>query len=172
MFPVDHDETVLSVVEKTMKMDKNAGGIVANWVMFGSSGHKSKPDGMLIEYFLWRSKVPGKGTNCVKTICNPDCVRKFNHPHYPLYKRGNYGITPEGARCEGWNNPVTEYVGIRINHYFTKSKEQWIERRKYVNIPACQRSLEEFYEHDNNDILDKEILRYKEDVCRIMENYR
>lgn len=173
LFPVDSSETVLSIVEKAIKKNIHAGGVCANWAMFGSSGHETKPEGLLIENFIYRCKIPGKGTGCIKTICNPDLVLRFDHSHYPIYKTGIYGITPEGKRCSGWQNPIKEYIGLRINHYFTKSKEQWIERRKYrVMNPTNLRTLDDFYTHNNNDILDKEILRYKEALCRIIEKYK
>jgi hypothetical protein len=51
-----------------------------------------------------------------------------------------------------------------VNHYFTKSKEEWIARRK---LGKCDhkdekdvRPIEEFYRHDNNDILDDSMRRY------------
>lgn len=173
LFPVDPHETVLSVIEKTIKKDRLAGGICVNWAMFGSSGHETKPDGLLIDNFIWRAELSKPGTNCIKTICNPDLVVKFSHPHYPIYKKGIYAITPKGNRWSGWNNPIIEYVGLRNNHYFCKSKEQWIKRRKYDVMSATGvRTLEDFYHHDNNDILDKDILRYREDLCRIMEKYK
>lgn len=169
LFPVDSRDTVLSVVEKAMKKNRRAGGICVNWAMFGSSGHETKPQGLLIENFIYRSIVPGKGTGCIKTICNPDLVKRFDHSHYPIYKTGIYNITLEGKKCSGWLNPINEYVGLRINHYFTKSKEQWIERRKFRAMnPTELRTLDDFYAHNNNDILDKEILRYKEALCCII----
>ena len=174
LFPVDEKETVLSVIKKTMKMDRHAGGICVNWVMYGSSGHETKPEGLLTDNFLWRSKISGieSGTYTIKTICNPDFVSKYAHPHYPVYKRGNYAITPKGNRCTNWCNPITEYVGLRLNHYFTKSKAQWIERRKFDAMSATPvRTIDQFYSRDNNDIFDKEIIRYREALCCIMDKY-
>ena len=172
LFPVNDNETILSVIEKTMNLDRNAGGICVNWVMFGSSGHEKKPEGFLIDNFLWRSKLPGPGTNAIKTICNPDLVSKFAHPHYPVYKRGNYAITPKGDRCSDWCNPITEYVGLRLNHYFTKSKAQWIERRKFDAMSATPvRTIDQFFSRDKNEILDKEILRYRTALCCILDKY-
>jgi hypothetical protein len=53
---------------------------------------------------------------------------------------------------------------IRINHYFTKSKEEWIERRSRGKADTTdrneKRSLDEFYEHDHNDIYDPIMLPY------------
>ena len=48
LFPVDNSETVLSVVENTLKKDIRAGGVCVNWAMYGSSGHETKPKGLLI----------------------------------------------------------------------------------------------------------------------------
>jgi hypothetical protein len=173
LFPVDPHETVLSVIEKTMRLDRNAGGVCVNFVMFGSSGHETKPEGLLIDNFLWRSKLPGPGTRWIKTICRPDLVVKYGYPHYPIYKRGIHAIPPQGNVCPDWCNPITEYVGLRNNHYFCKSKEQWIKRRKYDVMSATGvRTLDDFYHHDNNDILDKEILRYREALCRVLEEYK
>lgn len=42
LFPVDPHETVLSVIEKTMNLDRCAGGVCVNWAMFGSSGLEKK----------------------------------------------------------------------------------------------------------------------------------
>ena len=97
----------------------------------------------------------------------------FDYPHYPIYKRGIYAITPKGNRCSDWCNPITEYVGLRNNHYFCKSKEQWIKRRKFdVMTTTNLRTIDQFYEHNNNDILDKEILRYREALCHVMDDYK
>ena len=53
---------------------------------------------------------------------------------------------------------------IRINHYFTKSYDEWMIRRSrpkadYKDVNA-KRTIEEFYEHDNNDIYDDGMLEY------------
>lgn len=53
----------------------------------------------------------------------------------------------------------------------TKNREQWIARRKSrVMNPTKLRTLDDFYTHNNNDILDKEIFRYKEVLCHIMNS--
>ena len=69
-----------------------------------------------------------------------------------------------GNIVDGWNHPNAEIQKIRINHYFTKSKEEWIERRKIGKADAKDRtkirSLEEFQLHDNNDIFDDGMLYY------------
>ena len=170
LFPVNKNENIVTVIKKVFSQDKNAGGIGVNWAMYGSSGHEKKPQGLCIENFVWRAKTPGgKGTNVIKTICKPDLVVQFNHPHYPVYKWGNYCISIDGKRIPQWRNEITDYTGLRINHYFTKSKEQWIIRRLMgTSDGSSNRTLEEFYNHNNNDIKDLSALYYREQILSIL----
>lgn len=170
LFPVNKNDNIVTVIKKAFSQDKNAGGIGVNWAMYGSSGHETKPQGLCIENFVWRAKTPGgKGVNVIKTICKPDLVVQFNHTHYPVYKWGNYCISIDGKRIPQWRNEITDYTGLRINHYFTKSKEQWIIRRQMgTSDGSSNRTLEEFYNHNNNDIKDPSALYYREQVLSIL----
>ena len=61
---------------------------------------------------------------------------------------------------ESWaNREIGEPKILRINHYFTKSKEEWISRRSQGRADTASlpdiRTLDEFYAHDNNDIYDQ-----------------
>lgn len=161
-------ETLKSLFEYS----DNVGGVVVNWVMFGSSGYKEKPDGLCFETFTKRAVVPGgKNTDRVKSIIRPEAVRFITHPHFPIYKRGYFAINEDLHIVPAWFNKVNEYKKIRLNHYFTKTMPQWIERRK---LPRCDnkslpnRSLEEFYENDNNDVSDFTALNYKEKVKELL----
>ena len=53
---------------------------------------------------------------------------------------------------------------IKINHYFTKSREEWVRRRSMGKADTRNRNnvrtMEEFYMHDNNDIYDDSMLYY------------
>lgn len=81
-----------------------------------------------------------------------------------MYKFGFYNINEDGFRVDGWSNKCKETKFIRINHYFTKSKEEWIERRNHGKVTSIdindKRTIEEFYEHDNNDIIDDIMIKY------------
>lgn len=141
-----------------------AGGIAVNWRMFGSSGLLKKPIGGVLDNFLYRAKEDGKGNNCIKTIVNPRRVYKYEHVHFPTYLMGFYSVDENGNKVNGWSNEVVEINKIRINHYFTKSKEEWIVRRSMGKADYKDRSqirtLQEFEEHDNNDIYDNGMLFY------------
>lgn len=161
LYVYDH-KSLYNVIEEIMAKDLNAGGVAVNWRMFGSSGYISKPEGGVLENFLWRAKEQGKGNACIKTIVCPQYVFEYAHPHYPTYIFGKYSIDETGKRVDNWYNPTDELHLIRINHYFTKSKEEWIKRRSMGTVlnEKDKRTLDEFYQHDNNDIYDDSMLYY------------
>ena len=171
---IDADEFLYSCNKRMSVRDEvadifssfpQAGGIAVNWRMFGSRGLLKKPiRGGVLDNFLYRAKEDGKGNNCIKTIVNPRRVYKYEHVHFPTYLMGFYSVDENGNKVNGWSNEITEINKIRINHYFTKSKEEWIVRRSMGKADYKDRSqirtLQEFEEHDNNDIYDNGMLFY------------
>lgn len=165
----DETSTLKETIDSIMNKDRRAGGIAVNWCMYGSSRHETKPNGLVIENFLYRGTPDKRGNNCIKTIANPRIIKKYQHVHYPTYKAGFYNIDELGKRVDGWSNPRSENTKrIRINHYFTKSKEEWIERRSHGKADTVdkndKRTLDEFYEHDENDVYDDILLKYSKQL--------
>jgi len=145
------------------------GGIVVNWCMYGSSGYIKNPHiGGVVDTFLSRAEIGKAGTYLVKSIVDPDRVIEFLwNPHAPEYKKICYACDINGKIVNGPHNPdIKEYGDIRLNHYFTKSLEEWKKRRAlgYVDKEG-QRSLQEFYDYDYNDIFD-------DSAKKLMDKYR
>ena len=155
--------TLPGIVDELIRQVPGAGGLAVNWRMFGSSHFLKKPEGGVLQNFLYRAKEDGMGNECIKTIVNPRAVFCFNHVHYPEYLYGRHSVDENGKVVRGWKHPVIRTKKIRINHYFTKSKEEWIQRRSIGKADSGDkndiRTMEEFYEHDNNDIWDDGMLR-------------
>ena len=170
LMPRDETDDIVGILDKTIGCQNCRAGAAINWVMYGSNGHKIKPRGLVIDSFVKRANLTGKGNDCVKTIVKPSKVIKFAHPHYPIYKFGYYAVSLSGKVVVDWRNPPSENPGLRINHYFTKSMEEWLERRSlgYANNQKIKRSIEEFYLHDQNDVLDDIARRYSIRVNDIM----
>lgn len=168
---VDPQNELVDEIDKLLDGDNSKAGVVVNWVMYGSSHYENKPQGMCFESFIMRA-IPGKrGTDVVKSIVRPECVKSYYHPHIPIYKSGFYNVNTLGLRTDNWKNVIDDYVSIRLNHYFTKSKEQWIIRRSAKRADTgTTRTLDEFYEHDNNDVFDYSALVYLEDVKKILNS--
>lgn len=130
LFSCDKEKNVVDQVRNIFKENPSAGGIAVNWRMFGSSGFISKPKGGVLDSFLYRAKENGRGNNCIKTITNPRRVYSYDHVHYPIYLFGFYSVDENGNKVNGWSHPQNNIHKLRINHYFTKSKEEWIKRRR------------------------------------------
>ena len=164
IFKIDRDEGLVDTIDSIMSLDPNAGGVAVNWRMFGSSGYEQKPRGGVLESFVWRAEEDGAGNQCIKTIVNPRRAFEFHHVHYPKYFRPYYSIAETGERVDDWQYHNTDIKRLRINHYFTKSKEEWIERRSLgmADFTDRKRSLDEFYAHDNNDVFDDSALYWVE----------
>lgn len=170
---IDCDEFLMSenpnmslfdVIEQILSKDRCSAGIAVNWRMFGSSGHKDKPEGLVLENYLYRGAGQAKGNDCIKTIANPRMIKEYRHVHYPTYYSGVYSINEDGHRVMAWSNPCGETKAIRINHYFTKSEEEWKKRRSIgkadTKNETDKRSMHEFYEHDHHDVYDPIMLPY------------
>ena len=163
-FIYPHDKkSVLEILEKHLTKF-NYGGLAVNWRMFGSSGHEKKPNGYVISNYLYRADdKTGAGNECIKSIVNPRKVLFFHNPHYPIYFPLFYSISEKNKRVRKWKNHDDHIDEIQLNHYFTKSKEEWITRRSVARADTgTKRQMEEFYKHDNNDIYDEGMLYYAE----------
>ena len=173
MMPVDSDSSLLKIIDNAFAKDKNAGGLGINWCVYGSSGHKTKPQtGIVMENYTHHSFVNYERNYTIKSIVKPYCVKGFSHPHYPEYKPGFFGINFQGEIIPYWCNEISEYVGIRLNHYYCKSKEEYIRRISLgrVDIPGV-RTMDYFYKDDRNEVNDEAMLIYCHDVKLIMSDY-
>lgn len=111
---------------------KGIGGIAVNWRVYGPSGHETKPEGLVLKEYLRREPNSYHGNGCIKTIANPRVILKYQHAHYPIFYAGYRNVDVDGKRVDGaWNfrgmkeDPHT----LRINHYYTKSREEFFDRR-------------------------------------------
>jgi hypothetical protein len=109
---------------------ESAPGVVVNWAMFGTSGHASEPDGLVIEnYLMRRSDIP---ENCMfKSIVDPKRtqgplgVHRFVHTDGPPVDE-NLEPIPDEPRSA---TPSLAYSRLRINHYFQRSEEGFRRKR-------------------------------------------
>ena len=146
--------------------DGNWSGLTANWVIFGSNGHRIRPEGGVLENYTKRGK---EADHHVKSILNPRRVYNVDNPHRAMYYlRG--AIDEDGRQMPEPFNEARPHREIQINHYATKSREEFIERRcrpradygtPYEDLEAV------FAEADQNDVFDDGILKYYEKYKKI-----
>ena len=174
MMPVDSDKSILEIIESAFLKDENAGGLGINWCIYGSSGYNNKPiSGLVIENFIHHSYVDYERNFTIKSIVKPYSVKGFSHPHYPLYRPGFCCINFQGKLIPFWRNEITEYEGIRLNHYYCKSKEEYAKRISLGKADSPHiLSMDNFFKDDRNEVLDDSMLVYANDVKKVMAMYQ
>ena len=168
LLPENKGDDLVTLIEKIMKKNPRSGGVAINWRMYGSSGYEQMPEGLVTEHYLYRGDSYAKGNDCIKTVAIPRYIRVYTHTHSPVYVTGFNNVNEDGKVLIGWSNPVNRTKYLRLNHYFTKSKAEWIERRSRRRSDCADdnnvRTIEEFYEHDHNDIYDPIMLPYVAEI--------
>jgi len=146
------------------------GGLAAHWLEFGSNGHTVKPQGLSIEAFTRRAHDRHAPHYSFKSIIQPQCFQKILSPH--LAVTNPLTVTEDHREV----NPLWIWIGdrkpsheiVRVNHYHTRSMEDWIERysRGQCNDPEQKHTPENMYtsrifkERDHEDVHDTCILRF------------
>ena len=109
---IDADEFVVYKGEGTLRQylesKINENGIMMQWVLFGTSGHRSRPPGLVTEnYVQCHAQSP---TPNIKTVCQPLRVSNapITSPHRFAYCDGRPGV------------PETLAV-VAVYHYVTRS---------------------------------------------------
>ena len=165
---IDLDEFLFSPVGSTvpdiLREFERFPGLAVNWAMFGSSGHETKPPGLVIENYLWRT-ANERLNSIIKSIANPRRVSAFGTPHYFMYR---HGVTVDALerpmyKAPLWRTESPSLDRIRINHYMVKSAEEF--RRKLERghadgaRPKPKEALTRWVKR-YNDVEDRTILMY------------
>jgi hypothetical protein len=96
-------------------------GVCVNVPRFGTSGHKTKPEGLLIENYVVRLQTLAERT--VKTIADPAAVAGCHNCHVMTYHR-RCAVDTNGFPVHGTATKTASVDRLRANHYYTKSEEE------------------------------------------------
>lgn len=163
LVPTQNDVKIEVIIDRLLKNVPGASGVGVNWAIFGSSGHKKRPKGLITENYIYRSRANHWANYHIKTICNPRRVKLFISPHYPLYTLGAFSITDsnDGVRQYGWFNRDVEYQNLRINHYYSKSEEDYKRKiSRGLGDREGEYDLTQFEKYNLNDIYDNRMSFY------------
>jgi Glycosyltransferase family 92 len=95
-----------------------------NWAMFGTSGHRSRPAGLVIDSYRRRTTDPAINRH-VKSIVDPARTDPYcDNPHYFFYKNGAAAVDENRNPLEGPLSDTVSVTRLRINHYWTRSEEE------------------------------------------------
>lgn len=133
---IDIDEFILPVekdsIPEFLKDYEKYSGVGINWVIFDSDDNIEKPKkhhGLVIaNYFKIHSEDNIKVNRHIKTIANPREILSIGNPHFFYYKNNKLAVDENKKNIYG---PFTKYHHsnkIRINHYYCKSKEEYLRK--------------------------------------------
>jgi len=148
---IDVDEFIVTVDNNTnipsiLKNYEHLGGLALSWMSFGSSGHIQRPNGGVIGNY--NRCGPNKH---IKSIVNTKyTIGTTTNTHAFKYKQ-NYTAQTTGGEIvlSAWaEKPV--YDIIYINHYCTKSKQDF-QRKKKRGGGAGRIATDAWFEKINRD---------------------
>ena len=163
-----------------MSLDPNAAGLAINWQIFGSNGQeKADYSRGVLERFTRRAGKNWGPNSHIKTIANPRNIDRIENPHYAKYFEGKYALNPNGdkqaivleySRPYAFNKPVA-CDRIVINHYHTKSHEEYKIKRKRGKNSVSNNPYpdKQFKSHDRNDEFDDGILKYRDERAKVYQ---
>jgi hypothetical protein len=174
---LDGDEFLFGTEEDDLRTllreYEDASELCIHWLIFGSSGYKTKPPGLCIDRFTRRA-INHADHKQVKSIVRVNRVVKPTSPHL-FQVRG--AIVDELRRkvdpkCRG-RLPTATHKLFRINHYITKSHEQFMAKGRRGrpvpdSDPTKHRALNRFHLYDFNEIEDLTIARFSVRVRAMM----
>ena len=173
-------QSIVEIVDEAFSKDERIAGLAINWQIFGSNDLETADYSKgVLERFTRRAPSdwfePATKTSLpvgnihVKTIANPRYIRYIVNPHYAYYFSGKFAVNSNGEQVKYWGNEPILVDKIVVNHYLTKSKEEFqskvergrtgVDSQKFdpytVDISAFDRN-------NRNDVEDDGILSYRD----------
>lgn len=132
---IDTDEMLFSpryatVTEALDSFEWPLGAIGVHWMMFGSSGKQKWEDAPVIERFTWRpaeSNPYNRMYKCIVRLDDPDLSTVGSEHHFAT-KLGTYNEDGDPLTDREANHRSSI---LRLNHYFTKSRQEWEDRHPH-----------------------------------------
>ncbi|QTD89119.1 glycosyltransferase family 2 protein [Burkholderia anthina] len=156
--PSDGATSIRSFVEKIF-INQDISALALNWSTFGSSGAKFHENGLVIDRFTKRAKIDLGINQHYKTFVRPERATGFTNPHHVNLTSGRYitsdekDLTLHPTHGKGLS-ASTCWEGARINHYATKSLEEFLvgkSKRGSASKIGRIKHKAYFIAHDRND---------------------
>jgi hypothetical protein len=175
---IDGDEYILPIenikLNKFLEKYDKYQAIGINWIIYGTSYHKKKQDGYLVDKYR---RCVLKQNKHIKTICKPKYC-KIDNPHNVITNDPNKYVDPKYNIISGPFNENYTIDVIRINHYFSKSEEECYEKYNRGNADSENKiDLNDRLSHGNNlnfdnTLPDRYLETIKKYVIMIYSNWK
>jgi hypothetical protein len=183
LFTTETDDLRTALVEF-----ENEPAVGVYWSLFGTSGLKSKPQGLVIENYTWRmpylmerpttpkqKRLPTKmGSSRFKSIVQPTRVistigaHAFRTDRFPVL-----AVDGSGNEIRRHKKSFPFVEKFQLNHYFSKSQEELnirIERYDVRGLDKSKKKQQMLEVIEDDPIEDTEILKYLPKLKKIVGN--
>jgi hypothetical protein len=162
-------------------------GIVVNWQVYGSCGHTTSGEGLVIERFVRRARTRWVRNRRVKSIVDPERAMRAIGPHFFEYADGALAVTEshEPVRVterRAWTRRLRRSLArlplvqtdpyavrdssvrrvsvgrVRLNHYAVRSRQEF--EQKTARHDSSRLAPRYFAYHDRNEIHDPALVHY------------
>lgn len=176
---MDDDEFLWPVADPDLKTAmaryEAFGGVAACWFLYGSSHHETRPPGLVIENFTWRTWPPL--STHVKCVVSPQRVLSPYSIGHSFTCMAGFQVVDEHKRpmlASETKTPSGDF--LRINHYITKSIEELKWRRtrpRADNGEVTEHSMTQWeqWAREWNQVQDHGILKFLPQVKALMEEF-
>lgn len=170
---IDADEFIIlnkhEQINELLKEYDSFGGLCLNWELHNASGHVDKPKESVMDAYKEYLPHPSAVNKHIKTILQPRFTHAMRDPHSALYEVGCYAVNenyqPVLSAFSDFSNKVAH-----INHYYTKSFEEWLNKIGRGRSNANQmRKINEFWDCNPNMLYQK--CEAEEKYKDVIENY-
>ena len=145
------------------------GAIGVNWMFFGASGQEAPTPGPVIERFTLRATDNFEPNRHIKTIARMDRVQLAGPSSHQIKTSGGT-FSELGHQLTGPFTPTPTHTRLRINHYHTKSRQEYLRRIARGNADGTpSRSPSEFDGYQAADVDDRTIWRFLPALKRRLE---
>jgi hypothetical protein len=136
-------------------------GVGINWLVFGSNGHVSRPEGLQTENFTKRSLKNNPINKHIKSIVQTAYVISAgDNPHEFNYQKKMFCMNENKVPVNGPFSDNSTNL-IQLNHYMNRSREEQQEKvlRGMADMNPNVRNMDLFYEVEGfaNVITDESI---------------
>lgn len=177
---IDLDEFILPLKNKSIRellpRYKEFSAVLINWRNFGPNDFEFRANGLVIENYL-RRLADGFQVNLhIKTLAKAKDLLDIGPNPHTFEVKGDC-CDPLGRKIEMQAiQPSGCFEDIVINHYFTKSREDWNNKlkRKKADLPddspaQYENSIFDFFK-ENSDVLDTLIKKFVPKIKNQLSN--
>ena len=124
---IDIDEFIVPKAHQDIKdlLDRytDFGGLAIHWKLFGSGGHKIRPEGGVARNYTRVLRHDGH----IKSIVRPERVAAVRSPHHMLYADGWFCVNEDKVPVSAHHSYHVSRT-VQINHYYYKSFEDFVRK--------------------------------------------